>query len=112
MAQKKIVIYIDDITGEETGDGATHTFALDGVQYELDLSPESYDKLLEDFGPYLQAARKVGSGRRQGARPGPHHHREGPTTAEIREWASANGHEVSGRGRISAEVREAYEAAH
>jgi hypothetical protein len=31
--------------------------------------------------------------------------------AAIREWAGANGHEVSTRGRISQAVREAYAAA-
>ncbi|WXF91339.1 histone-like nucleoid-structuring protein Lsr2 [Curtobacterium flaccumfaciens pv. flaccumfaciens] len=32
--------------------------------------------------------------------------------AKIREWANANGHEVSSRGRISQAVRDAYDAAH
>ncbi|WP_414648561.1 Lsr2 family DNA-binding protein [Curtobacterium sp. CFBP9011] len=31
---------------------------------------------------------------------------------KIREWAAANGHEVSSRGRISQAVRDAYDAAH
>lgn len=35
----------------------------------------------------------------------------GPAAGEIREWAIANGHEVSARGRISWEVKAAYEAA-
>lgn len=30
----------------------------------------------------------------------------------VREWARANGHDVSDRGRIKAEVFEAFEAAH
>ncbi|WP_442854653.1 Lsr2 family DNA-binding protein [Curtobacterium sp. UNCCL17] len=33
-------------------------------------------------------------------------------TAKIRDWANANGHEVSSRGRISQAVRDAYDAAH
>ncbi|MBT1671943.1 Lsr2 family DNA-binding protein [Curtobacterium flaccumfaciens] len=32
--------------------------------------------------------------------------------AKIREWANANGREVSSRGRISQAVRDAYDAAH
>lgn len=32
--------------------------------------------------------------------------------AEIRAWATANGHEVSSKGRIAAPILEAYEAAH
>lgn len=35
-----------------------------------------------------------------------------PTVAEIRAWAQANGLRVSDRGRLSAEVRTAYDAAH
>jgi len=30
----------------------------------------------------------------------------------VREWARANGHQVSDRGRISAEVQDAYDKAH
>ena len=32
--------------------------------------------------------------------------------AQIREWARSNGHQVSERGRISATVKAAYDAAH
>ena len=54
--------------------------------------------------------------RRAPSRPRP---RAGPATAPdreqtaaIREWARANGHEVSERGRLSASVLAAFEAAH
>lgn len=36
---------------------------------------------------------------------------EKATPAEVREWAKANGHEVSDRGRLSTEVRAAFTAA-
>lgn len=36
---------------------------------------------------------------------------EKATAREVREWAKANGHDVSERGRLSAEVREAFTAA-
>ncbi|MCW8220116.1 Lsr2 family DNA-binding protein, partial [Streptomyces griseolus] len=32
-------------------------------------------------------------------------------TAEIRKWARENGHNVNDRGRVPAEIREAYEKA-
>ena len=35
----------------------------------------------------------------------------GPSAKEVREWARANGHEVPDRGRIPADVREAYDSA-
>ncbi|MFI8829218.1 Lsr2 family protein [Streptomyces sp. NPDC053431] len=109
MAKKHVTIFIDDLTGEETGEGATHTFTLNGVQYEIDLSPDSYDEMLEAFSPYLKAGRKVG-GRKQKAK-SPGRASDGPSTAHIREWARENGFEVNERGRVSAEVRQAFEAA-
>ncbi|MFB7867841.1 Lsr2 family protein [Streptomyces sp. NPDC056069] len=110
MAQKHVTIYIDDLTGQETEEGSTHTFALNGVQYEIDLSPDSYDQLLEALGPFLKSGRRMrGKARRPAS---PRQHLEGPPTAEIREWARQNGFEVNERGRVPAEVREAYEAAH
>ncbi|HEX6486220.1 MAG TPA: histone-like nucleoid-structuring protein Lsr2, partial [Nocardioidaceae bacterium] len=36
----------------------------------------------------------------------------GPSASDIRQWARANGWDVPERGRVSAEVREAYAAAH
>ena len=36
----------------------------------------------------------------------------GPSAGELREWGRAHGFEVSDRGRVSAEVREAYDKAH
>jgi hypothetical protein len=36
----------------------------------------------------------------------------GPTNAELREWARANGHDVSDSGPLPKAVREAYDAAH
>lgn len=39
-------------------------------------------------------------------------HSDPAQLAAIREWAAANGHEVSPRGRIAKDVQEAYQAAH
>lgn len=36
---------------------------------------------------------------------------EKATAREVREWAKANGHEVSEKGRLSTEVRAAFTAA-
>lgn len=109
MAQKQVTIFIDDLTGEETIEGATHTFTLNGVEYEIDLSPDSYDQMLEAFGPYLKAGRKRGRIKRRAK---VHGQVSGPSTADVREWARANGYDVNERGRIPAEIRTAYEATH
>lgn len=109
MAQKIVTIYTDDLTGQESDEISTHTFAIDGVQYEIDLTPESHDQLLEAMGPFLENGRKQGRGQRASGR-----QRQAPSqdTAKIRNWAKANGYEVNDRGRVPAAIREAYEKAH
>lgn len=109
MAKKVVTIYTDDLTGKESDEVSTHTFSVDGVQYELDLTPESHDQLLEALNPFMQKGRKVGRGRGGRAK-----QRATPSqdTSAIRAWAKEHGYSVSERGRVPAEVREAYEKAH
>ncbi len=119
MAQRVNVVLVDDIDGNDAVE--TVTFALDGVEYEIDLSEENANKLRESLGLYIGHGRRTGGRRRSGggqneskaprARSGASSS-DGPSASEIREWARANGHEVPDRGRVSSEVREAYAAAH
>ena len=119
MAQKVQVLLVDDVDGGTADE--TVTFALDGVSYEIDLTADHAAELRESFSRWVGHARKTGSGSRGGGR----QQRGGSSSnsstrrsgssgdaTAIREWARENGHEVSERGRISAEVRKAYEAAH
>lgn len=111
MAQRVNIVLVDDIDGSD----ATQTvaFGLDGASYEIDLSDGNASALREALAPYLGHARKVGRGGGGGKRNGRSTAAAGGTSAkEIREWARENGHTVPERGRIPAEVREAYEAAH
>ncbi|GGW89661.1 histone-like nucleoid-structuring protein Lsr2 [Streptomyces noursei] len=111
MAQKIVTIYTDDLTGEEAEEAKTHTIAVDGIAYEIDLGPDSYDKLMEAVGPFLSAARKTGrikgAGRARKVAAA-----TSEDTAKIRAWAKENGYEVNDRGRVPAEIREAYAKAH
>jgi hypothetical protein len=119
MAQKTIVELIDDLDGKSIPDGSGETvlFALDGVQYEIDLASKNAGKLRNDLDRYVKAGRRVG---RPETRRGPRVRRSTRTptrrdalqTKAIRTWAMQNGYEVSERGRISASIVEAYEAAH
>lgn len=114
MAQKVTTHLIDDLTGDtiEDGKGRTLTFGFDGSNYEIDLTNDNADALREAFSDYVAAARKV-SGRSGRARDASAPKRgNAEELAKIREWANANGHEVSSRGRISQAVRDAYDAAH
>ncbi len=113
MAQRVNIILVDDIDGSD----ATQTvaFGLDGASYEIDLNDGNASALREALAPYLGHARKVtrgGAGAKRSGRSTASSSTDGGASAkEIREWARANGHDVPERGRIPADVREAYEAA-
>ena len=111
VAQKTFTQLVDDLDGAALadGEGKTVTFALEGVLYEIDLSQAHVDELIEALAPYVAAGRKVG-GRKSGARASGA--KSDPAELQkIRDWAGKNGHTVSSRGRISAAVRDAYNAA-
>jgi hypothetical protein len=105
MAQRVQVILEDDYDGGTAEE--TVTFALDGAEYEIDLSAENAAGLRDALAPWVAHARKTGGRRKRGAKPA-----SDSSTSEIRAWAQANGHDVSSRGRVATEVREAYERAH
>lgn len=116
MAQKTVVMLVDDLTGEVAENISTVEFALDGRTYQLDLTDENSTKLHDALSPYVNAARQIGGRRRSGARPGraikasrraPGYNRE--TLKSIREWAKKNGYQVRDRGRLPAEVLQAWE---
>ena len=86
-------------------------FSLDGKSYEIDLSEKHAAALRDAFAPFVSGARRAG-GTAAAARPRMSTSRAGrprAETAAIREWAGANGLEVSARGRISSTVLDAYE---
>lgn len=108
MAQKVNIVLVDDIDGSDATQ--TVSFGIDGASYEIDLNDEHAAALREALASYVGHARKVsrGGSRRTSRSSGA----SGGTSAkEIREWARSNGHDVPERGRIPAEIREAYEAA-
>ncbi|MFF1530521.1 Lsr2 family protein [Cellulomonas sp. NPDC058312] len=111
MAQKVQVLLVDDIDGGTADE--TVTFGLDGVSYEIDLTTAHAAELRDALATWVGHARKVGgrssSGRgTSGAASRP---RRSSDAGAVRTWAKENGYDVSERGRISAEIREAYEAA-
>ena len=109
MAQKVQVLLVDDVDGSTADE--TVTFALDGVSYEIDLTTAHAAELRDAFASWVGHARKVGG--RSGARTSrPRSSSSAGDAQAVREWAKANGHTVSERGRISADVKAAYEAAH
>ncbi len=113
MAQKVNIILVDDLDDSEATE--TVAFGLDGTSYEIDLNDSHAEELREALAGYIGHARKVpSSGRRAAARkPAPAaSSASGASAADVRIWARENGHEVPERGRIPAEIREAYDSAH
>ena len=111
--KKQITQLVDDLDGSiiENG-GTTVRFALEGRQYEIDLSASNAERLRSALAPFISAGRAASGGTRStsGSRR-PSRNASGELAA-IRTWAQSHGHKVGDRGRISAEVREAYERAH
>ncbi len=113
MAKKVTVTLVDDFDGDGPAD-ETVEFAIDGVSYEIDLSAKNAQKLRDEFKQWIDAGRRVG-GRRRGRAGTPGRGGRGSIdreqSAAIREWARRSGHKVSTRGRIPAEIIEAFHAA-
>jgi hypothetical protein len=109
MAKRQVVTITDDIDGR--AGAQTVSFAYAGRSYEIDLGERNKAKLEKGLEPFIAAARRVGG-------PGRSASRKGATTAAtpdrqaVRAWAAEHGYEVSGRGRISKSVLEAYRQAH
>jgi hypothetical protein len=119
VAQIREVRLVDDLDGETADE--TVEFGIDGRNYEIDLSKENAVRLRDVLADFVSAARRSGGRRRGGssaatssasgsAGPAP----KGRTAIDreqnqaIREWARKRGMKVSDRGRIPAEVLEAY----
>jgi hypothetical protein len=109
VAQKVTVTLLDDLDGVKADE--TVAFGLDGTNYEIDLSTSNASKLRDVLGEYVAAARRGSRGRPvAGAAPAavrrPAVDRE--QNQAIRDWARKRQMKVSERGRIPADVLEAY----
>ena len=112
MAKQIIHKLVDDLDGGDADE--TVKFALDGVQYEIDLSASNAEKLRDVFAPYIANGTKVGrggvgvGGRAARGRGGATADRE--QNRAIREWAKKAGKDISDRGRIPQEIVDEYHA--
>ncbi|HEX5741911.1 MAG TPA: Lsr2 family protein [Pilimelia sp.] len=116
MARQTITVLTDDIDGGTADESVS--FALDGVQYEIDLSAKNAEKLRKALAPYLENATRVGRGGVVPGRRGRPARGLGTAGADreqnkaIRDWAKQAGKEVSDRGRIPASLVAEFQAAH
>ena len=107
MASRTIIELTDDIDG--TPAEQTVTFTFQGSTYEIDLSKKNLDKLVKAMDPYTTNGRKRG-GRRSGTSRSTSKGPDKNQLKAMREWGAANGFKVSSRGRVSAELQNAYHA--
>ncbi|MFE3028771.1 histone-like nucleoid-structuring protein Lsr2 [Nocardia tengchongensis] len=108
MARKVIVELVDDYDGASKAE-ETVLFALDGVEYEIDLSVSNAAHLrgvVEKWTPHARKVGRASRGKTANAKVSPAIDRE--QSAAIRQWARQNGYDVSSRGRIQADVVTAY----
>jgi hypothetical protein len=108
-------VLVDDL--DQSPGAETIYFTVNGQDYEIDLSEENVQRFNSALQEFVDAARRVArqpaSGRgRQSRRQSSGGNSGRDNVAEIRQWAQANGYDVSGRGRIKKEVLAAYDEAH
>lgn len=109
MAQKIHILLEDDLDGSEASE--TVSFGLDGTSYEIDLNDKNAGSLRDALSTYVGHGRKVGAAPRRSAKKSGAGSDMGASAREVRDWARSNGHDVPDRGRVSADVRAAFEAA-
>jgi hypothetical protein len=106
MAQKVKIILVDDLDGGSADE--TVRFGLDGVGYEIDLSSANAAELRSAVERFVAHARKTSGGRATRTRVATGRNQD---SAQIRQWARENGYAVNSRGRIQAEIQDAYQKA-
>jgi hypothetical protein len=133
------VEYVDDLEGASVSAESVDTveFSYRGQDYTLVLTKKNGAQFDKDISRYITAAKRAQSrdarAARKTAKPAPRKANSStPTTRRkssqskraavatsgpertraIRQWAAANGHTVSTRGRIPAAVVQAYDAGH
>ena len=120
MATVTRTYLVDDLDGSED-DVENVLLALDGTNYEIDLSASNAGRLREKLDRFVAAASPVKAAKSApaaGRGPKGKAAKTAPVPSNrdqvqaIREWAKAAGYEVSSRGRISKVIQEAFAAAH
>jgi len=108
MATRIVTELHDDLDGSD----ATQTvrFALDGIEYEIDLSDRNANRFRDTFEEFVGHARKVGEGR--GGKPATSARGDKSQIGRMREWLIEHGYDVSNRGRIPSWLQQVYHDRH
>lgn len=118
MAERVIRQLIDDLDGKPIDDGFGERiqFSYQGSDYLIDLRPTNADKFNAALQPYVKVAEKVGKVRRgtkaDVAEKVAGSGRSKEQLQAVRDWARKSGYDVAPRGRVKAEILDAFDAAH
>jgi hypothetical protein len=111
VAQRTILELVDDLDGGKADE--TVIFALDGVEFEIDLSEENAARLRDTFAEYVGHARRTGGRKQRGATAVKAVSGNGkPDTQAVREWARSQGETVAERGRVPQALVIRFQEAH
>lgn len=108
MARRTVIAFVDDLDGKDLKDAVTITFSIGNKSYEFDTSQAHAKQFHSELEKYVAVSRPAGTrrARAKGLARG-----ASRDAKAVREWARENGYEISDRGRVAAEIIEAYEAA-
>lgn len=113
MAQKTIMELVDDLDGGQAEE--TVAFALDGVEFVIDLSAENAARLRDTLAQYVGHARRTGGRKQRGTTVAVASNgaANGKTdTQAVREWARSQGETVAERGRVPQAMVIRFQEAH
>jgi hypothetical protein len=110
VAQQTILELVDDLDGEPAEE--TVAFALDGVEFAIDLSAANAARLRDTLAEFVGHARRTG-GRKARGRVATNGSGNGkPDTQAVREWARSQGETVADRGRVPQALVMRFQEAH
>ncbi len=110
MAQRTILELVDDLDGGKADE--TVTFALDGVEFEIDLSADNAARLRDTLAEFVGHARRIGGRKQRGAATPKAVANGKPDTQAVREWARSQGEPVAERGRVPQALVIRFQEAH
>ncbi|MDQ6840150.1 MAG: Lsr2 family protein [Actinomycetota bacterium] len=112
MAQKMQVLLTCDLDEDDIEAVETVTFGYEGTNYAFELCADHLEEFNNVMQGYVASARRAEGQRRSRSGAGARSSANREDPGAMREWARGAGYEVSDRGRIPAEIRDAYDAAH
>jgi Lsr2 len=109
VAQQTILELVDDLDGGRADE--TVAFALDGVEFVIDLSAANAARLRDTLAEFVGHARRTGGRTTRGrARNGSANGK--PDVQAVRAWARSQGETVADRGRVPQTLLTRFQEAH